>query len=142
MGELLLPSEGKGGVKAFLHFLTALVLLLLLIRPFFSFLQAGELPLQGELPFADEEALTADYEQILSDAVASRSAVQLRDGITSLLMQEFDLAEQELQVSVKLAETGEPEQITVVLTGVGLLQDPREIETYLEKRFSCKVEVR
>lgn len=142
MGELLLPLEGKGGTKAFLHFLTALILLLLLVRPFFTFLQTEELPLPGELAFADEEALAADYQQMFSEAVAARSADQLREGVTSLLAQKFQLSEESLWVGVVLNGDGELQEIAVRLSGEALLCDPQEIEAYLKEYFTCKVEVR
>ena len=142
MGELLLPSENKGGTKAFLHFLTALILLLLLVRPFFAFLQTEELPLPGELAFADEEALTADYQQMFSGAVAARSANQLRERVTSLLVQKFHLSEKSLWVGVVLNDDGELQEIAVRLSGEALLCDPQEIEAYLKEYFTCKVEVR
>lgn len=142
IADLLIPGEERGGTRQLLHFLTALSVLLLLLSPFRSLLQNAEGFLQGEIGWSEEEVQKSDFEKRLSEAVANRSAVQLREGLTELLQQKYGIASSDLEITVELSEQGELRRISVFLKGAALLQDPEEIRQDLLKLFSCDVEVR
>ena len=142
IADLLIPGEERGGTRQLLHFLTALSVLLLLLSPFRSLLQNAEGFLQGEIEWGEEEVQKSDFEKRLSEAVANRSAVQLREGLAELLQQKYGIASSDLEITVELSEQGELRRISVFLKGAALLQDPEEIRQDLLKLFSCDVEVR
>ena len=140
MGELLIPCT-EGGTRRFLQFLTAVVLLVLILQPFLSWLSGASGFLEGEIEWSEED-VQGGYEQIFSDAVADRSAVQLRQGLLHLLQSEHGIASGDCEVGVTFGEDGSLERIGVVLSGKALLQDPDEIERLLRDKFGCEVEVR
>ena len=140
--ELLIPGEEKNGTRQFLHFLTALTVLLLLLHPFLSFLGNADGFLKGEIEWEEGETARADFEQRFSEAVAAQSAVQLKEGLQDLLHEEYGIAHEDCSIAVELDEDGQPERISVFLSGEALLQDPQAICDALEKRLNCDVEVR
>jgi hypothetical protein len=142
IADLLIPGEEKGGTRQFLHFLTALCVLLLLLSPFRSLLQNADGFLQGEIEWKEEEVQKSDFEKKLTDAVASRSAVELKEGLAELLQQKYGIVHTDCEIAVVLGEQGELRRISVFLKGEALLKDPEEIRQDLLKLFSCDVEVR
>ena len=137
IGDLLIPGEEKGGTRQLLHFLTALSVLFLLLSPFRVFLQSADGFLQGEIEWGEAAVQRADFEQMLAEAVASRSAVQLREGLASLLEQEYGICAEDREIEVELGEQGELRRIAVRLKGAALLQDPEQIRADLLERFLC-----
>ena len=141
LGEMLIPGAESGGTHRFLQFLTALVMLVLVLQPFLARLSDANGFLDGEVEWREPD-VQAEYEQIFSDAVANRSAVQLREGLVRLLQAEYGIEPQNCEVGVVLGKDGMPEKIGVILSGKALLQDPDEIQRMLHERFGCEVEVR
>lgn len=142
LADHLVPSEDAKGTRQALHFLTALVVLTLLLRPFLAWLGNADDFLQGDVEWAEGEQSEADFEQLFSDAVASRSAAELRSGLYKLLEKEYGIAKEDCEIGVVLTESGELSRISIFLSGAALLQDPEEIEGDLRGRFDCAVEVR
>lgn len=141
VADLLIPAR-EGGTRRTVHLLTSLVVLLLLLHPFLSFLGSAEALWQGDLSWAESEQSGVDYEKLLTDAVARRSAKELKEGLYALLRDEHDVAREDCELHVALDDTGELVQISVFLSGKALTKDPDEIERTLEQRFACIVEVR
>ena len=142
IGDLMIPGEEKGGTRQFLHFMTALCVLLLLLSPFRSLVQSTDDLLRGEIEWGDSEVKKSDFEKKLSDAVASRSASELREGLTALLQEKYGIAPEDAEIAVVLNERGELCRLSVLLKGAALLTDPEEIRGDLLELFSCEVEVR
>jgi hypothetical protein len=138
--ELLVPPA-EGGTRRFLQFLTALAVLVLILRPFLSRLSETDGLLLGDVDRGDE-AMRSEYERIFSEAVESRSAEQLRQGLKQLLEAEYGIEPQDCEVSVTPGEDGMPERILVVLSGKAILRDPDGIEDMLRDKFGCEAEVR
>ena len=142
LAQFLLPEEGREGTRPLLHFLTALVVLALLLRPFLSFLGNADGFLQGEWQGTWEEMEETDFERRFADAVAARSAEQLRTGLREWLKETHGLAPEDCEIAVVLTEEGDLDQIRIFLLGGGLLKDPAEIRGDLAALFDCQVEVR
>lgn len=142
LAEYLIPGEQGGGARQALHFLTALVVLILLLRPFLGALGEAREFFDGELSIQTDREDVQDFDGIFQSAVASRSAAQLESGLASLLWQEYGIAAECCEIRVALDAEGELDGIWVFLSGTALLQDPSEVEQDLEQRFSCEVEVR
>ena len=142
LAEYLIPGEQGGGARQALHFLTALVVLILLLRPFLGTLGEARAFFDGEIFVQTEQTDTQDFDRIFQAAVADRSAADLEEGLASLLWEEYSIAPECCEIRVSLGNEGELESIWVFLSGAALLQDPSEVEQDLEQRFSCAVEVR
>lgn len=140
LGDYLIPESGHEGTRRFLRFLTALVVLVLLLRPFLSFLGGAEGFFQGEVPEIGES--TEDFEGKLAEAVANRAAEQLEQGVAGWVAQEFGVREEHVSVSAFFTSKGEVHRVLVILSGAALLQDPDEIERRLFELLNCEVEVR
>ena len=91
VADLLVPSE-EGGTRQAMHLLTALVVLILLLRPFLAFLGSAEDFWQGDVSFAETEQGKEDFEKMLSDAVSARSAEELKTGLGALLQTEYGVS--------------------------------------------------
>lgn len=142
LADLLICGEEGSGTRQVFHFLTALVVLALLLRPFLFMLGGAEDFFEGEFSFGDTEVSKEDFEKQWEEAVASRSAVELEKGLKELLNTEYGIAAEDCEVAVTLADTGELSRIDVFLSGVALTKDPEVIEKALQKQFECQVEVR
>lgn len=142
IADLLIPGEEKGGTRQFLHILCALTVLLLLLSPFLSLLHRADGFLQGEVEWEEGEVQKSDFEKQFSEAVANRSAAQLKQGLYTLLEQQYGIDAADCEIAVTLDSEGELRRIAVILKGAALLRDPEEIEQDLLERFSCDVEVR
>ncbi|MBR7181199.1 MAG: hypothetical protein IKD28_00245 [Clostridia bacterium] len=141
MGEMLLPGDEKGGTRRFLRILVALALLLLLARPMLLLLGGGEGWLGGDWG-ADAEGGEQNFEEILGEAVAKRSAEDLCAGLHAFLESEFDIAAEDAEIAVSLEKGGELRRVAVYLSGKALLVDPDEIEQAIVRLLGCEVEVR
>ena len=142
MLELLVPGEDKGGPRQILHFLTALVVLVMILRPFLSLLCDADGFFDGEVTWVEDSGWEEDYEAQFAKAVEQRSAERLTAGIYDLLEKELGLDAKACRVDVTFEETGALKQIRVTLIGVGLLQDPEAVAERLGQLFACDVEVR
>ena len=78
LAELLLPSEEEGTTKLF-RFLISLVILLLILTPFFGFLQKSEDLFTKDLTI--EEKQEAEFEQIFSDTVQAQGKAEFEKGL-------------------------------------------------------------
>jgi|GEM_PF-1882916 len=140
--EVMMPGEENSGTRYFLRFLTALFVLMILLRPFLSLLGMGDDFLRGELEWTQSEHVESDFKAQFEQAIANRSAIQLKERLAVYLQNEFGLSQTSFELGVVLDASGELEQISVRLVGAGLLRDPAEIEAALMDLFDCTVEVR
>ena len=137
--ELLLPDGEQGGTRRHLHFLTALLTLLLLAQPLLTLVHSGSDLLLGALP---EDTVDADYGAILQDAVQTRSRAELERGLYALLLAEHGIASENAALDLSFSADGTLQRVRVILSGKALLIDPSGVEQTLRERFSCEVEVR
>lgn len=140
LGELLLPGDEGKGTKRFLRILVSLAVLLLLLRPFLTLLGSAEDFFSGEV--GELEQSDADYEQILTDAVARRSKQELEAGLCVFLEQRFEMEREDFKVTVSLEKDGSLCRVSVILSGKALLTDPDEVEAAIVELLGCEVEVR
>lgn len=140
LGELLLPGDEGKGTKRFLRILVSLAVLLLLLRPFLSFLGSAEGFFEGEVGAIG--APDTDYSEVLQDAVARRSKEELAAGLRDFLQQQFGIEREDAEVIVSLEKDGSLRRVSVILSGKALLTDPDEIEAAIVELLGCEVEVR
>lgn len=139
LAELLLPSEEEGTTKLF-RFLISLVILLLILTPFFGFLQKSEDLFTKDLTI--EEKQEAEFEQIFSDTVQAQGKAEFEKGLYSLLAREYGIDKESVTLLVRFDASGALAGVSVYLSGMGLLQDPVALERALTEKLGCTVEVR
>lgn len=140
LGELLLPGDEGKGTKRFLKILVSLAVLLLLLRPFLSFLGSAEGFFKGEV--GEITTTDADYGKVLNDAVARRSKAELEAGLYDVLKQQFEIQREDARVTVSLERDGTLRHVSVVLSGKALLTDPDKVKAAIVELLGCEVEVR
>lgn len=137
---LLWGGDRTRGPRGALTLLTALVVLLLLIRPLASLLR-GDLGLSfdKELTVGD---LEAQYQQVFEETLAARGESDLIEGIHGLLETRHQIARKDASVRVLFDSDGVLDSVRITLQGKALLRDPRSIQNDFENLLKCNVEVR
>lgn len=139
LAELLLPGEEEGTSKVF-RLLISLIVLLLILTPFLGFLQKSEDLLAGEIGFEEKEE--AEFEQLFSDTVNAQGKAEFEKGLYALLAREYGIERENVMLLVRFDASGALADVSVYLSGSGLLQDPVALEKALSEKLGCKVEVR
>jgi hypothetical protein len=138
--SLLWGKETERGPRGALRNATALVVLLLMLRPLSSLVKWEP---TGEFPFGENAAsLEEHYRLIFEAALANRGEADLINGLHDLLYATYGIEVKDAVISVRFGTEDTLEFIRVTLGGRALLQDPRLIQADLENRFQCTVEVR
>ncbi len=140
LGELLLPKTASAGTRKLLHFLTGLLVLVLILTPFLGFLQEHGSFLEGEIAW--EEEPKQDFEQIFRDAIKAQSGEDLKEGLYALLATEYGIARKDCSIVILFSGEGDLMHVSVFLSGEALFQNPERLETALQKKLQCTVEVR
>ncbi len=126
---MLYPND-KSGVRRALDICLSLCLLCAVIAPIGGMMAEAKKDISLddmllEIPEADIEAGSA-----LMTALAKETEKEIEAKLLSILSAEFDEESIEINVSVKVDETGvEIEYVRVYLYGTGLLINPRDIES-------------
>ncbi len=139
LAELLLPAEDGGTAKLF-RFLISLVVLLLILTPFFGFLRDSEAILEGEIVPSEEQS--ADFEQIFSDTVNAQAKAEFEKGLYALLESEYGIKAQNVKLVLRFDAQGELAGVSVFLSGSSLLKNPDTLARELSEKLDCTVEVR
>lgn len=136
LADLLIPAEKGAGTKKYLHLLTALAVLLLILAPVSSFLRRG-----GEisLPAA---AAAPDFEAVFAGAAEGAGRAEFEARLGALLAAEFGGSAADYALSVRYDEQGKPAEVRVVLSGKALTTDPRKAEAYLTGLLEIPASVR
>ena len=142
LAELLLPGEEGKGTKKALALLTTLAVLLLLLRPFVTFLQS-ERAFSFEGLLGESEAdVRAEYEEIFERAVAAGSERDLREGIYAWLSAEYGIEKEDAYIKISFDDRGALLRVEIYLSGSALLQDPAALGEILGNKLGCETEVR
>ena len=139
LGLLRLRTQ-QGGPWGTFSLVTALVVLLLMLRPLSAFLNSDPVPLPDGV--RDEEELGEHYRQLLEHALTAQGESDLTAGVHILLKDRFNIQAKDAQIRVLYDGEGNACGLHITLGGVALLQDPRSIKSELENIFKCTVEVR
>lgn len=138
MADLLIPAEKGCGTQKYLHLVTSLAVLLLILSPVVSFLRRGNdaFPLLSE-----NEETEAAYQAVFDRAMNEGGKAAFREGVAEAVAGEFHIKEENIGVDVTY-EGEDPVFVRVTLSGAGLLRDPDEIAAYLNDLLGIEVEVR
>jgi len=140
LAELLLPEGSSKGTALLFRFLCSLVILLLILAPFRTFLQKSEALLQGGIQM--EESKLTDYEQIFEEAVQSQSEADFKKGLLLLLQTEYGIKKEDVTLLIRFDADGTLSRVCIFLSGAALLQNPDTLARNLNQRLGCAVEVR
>ena len=135
MADLLIPAEHGAGTKKYLHLLTALAVLLLILSPLTAFLRRGG---EQALPTAAE---TPDFEAVFAAALDEAGRAEFEARLRAALVSEFGGEERDFSLSVRYEE-GVPVEVRAVLSGRALTVDPRAVEEYLTGLLQIPASVR
>lgn len=138
MADLLLPGDKGCGTRKYLHLITSLAVLLLILSPVAAFLRKGadEMPLLDKADGEEER-----YQEIFETAMSAGTRSAFREGVAAAVAGEFGFPAENVEVKV-LYEGADPVYVQLRLSGAGLLQDPDEVAAYLGELLQIKVEVR
>lgn len=142
LSELLLPGDEGKGTKGALRMLVALAVLLLLLRPFLSFLGSDPVFSPEDILGEGEEAVREQYEEILHGAVSAGSESALRRGLYALLWEEYGIAEADAHIRIVFGDRGALARVEIYLSGKALLTDPDVLAADIGARLGCETEVR
>jgi hypothetical protein len=141
LAELLLPGEEGRGTKGVLRLLTALAVVLLLIRPALPYLQ-GTPAFPFEELVGQSEDVEKAYEEIFSRAVRSGSERELKAALKKLLSSEYGIAQDDAYIKVYFDGKGALLRVEIYLSGLAILEDPDKIAADIGGRLGCETEVR
>ena len=136
---LRLRAQAGGPWGAFAP-LTALVVLLLMLRPLTAFLKSDLVPMPDGV--RDEAQLEEHYRELLENALTTQGENDLKSGVHTLLEERFGIQVKDAQIRVEYNGDGGISALRVTLRGAALLQDPRRVKSELENILKCTVEVR
>lgn len=142
LAELLLPGEEGKGTKKALALLTTLAVLLLLLRPFLTFLHTDRAFSFEDLLGESETDVAAEYEEIFARAVAAGSERDLREGIYRWLWVEYGIEKEDAYIKISFDDAGALLRVEIYLSGSALLQDPVALGEALGNKLGCETEVR
>ncbi|MBQ9086937.1 MAG: stage III sporulation protein AF [Clostridia bacterium] len=140
LGSLLQIISPEGDLKKYVRLVSAFCLILALARPLAQFL--GE---KGGLSLGDRleemwELESVDYEEIYYQNLLSGGEKYAEEKIKSLLLQEFDLNEDDVSVEGRFETKNDIisiEELTLYLHETTLSVDPREMIAYVNETWSC-----
>ena len=141
LSELLLPGEEGRGTRQALRVLTALAVVLLLIRPVLPYCTVNP-SFSFEGLIGESEDKTQEYEEIFSRAVQAGSEQELKAALTRLLASEYGIAEDDVYIKVYFDSEGELLRTEIYLSGLAILKDPDKIAADIGARLGCETEVR
>ena len=142
LAELLLPHDEGRGTKGVLRVLVSLAVLLLLLRPFVSFLGSDPTVRLEDLVGDSVEDTAVGYEEIFSKAVIAGSERDLREGLYVWLLKEHGIDAEDAHIKITMDDGGNLLRVEVFLSGKALLCDPDVLEGELEELLNCETEVR
>ena len=132
---VLTPKKHKGHVRL----LCGLCMICLLARPLPE--AFGDFDLFDYLENEQEDEENALYDEIYHNTVQKANAKKISDALKDMISKDFSLSKEEVSVNVAIEEEGETiviKKTTVALSGNAVLQDPREIVSYLEDMLGCQ----
>ena len=141
LASALAPSGAKNGVKKHIKLVCALALVCTLIAPLGEFLaNLGDL-----FAIADAEASAPDtreyYQNLYRTYLDENFDADLGSAVKEAIGREFSIPESEVRVHVSFKNSGtvgEPETITVVLSGRSKFADPAPIRDFVSTAFGAE----
>lgn len=141
---VLAPEGEKNGLKERVGFVVSLFLILTLISPVMKTVKMIENLNISSVQSGVSSFSENTYESVFSETLTSVTENTVTDATAVLLTDEFGINKKNNKVSVQIAydnEIPKIEKITVILSGSGLIRNPRTIEKRISEYFSCDCDV-
>lgn len=141
VGALIGILSPDGGMSKHVRFVSALVLICVLISPmqeigtFLNDLANGKL----ELP--QEDGDIEDYRDRFESATNEASKSYFMQMLTETLEEQFSMPTGTVRCRVAWTESGEtlsPSRVTVVLSGSSIWKNPHEVKDFVETLLGCE----
>jgi hypothetical protein len=145
---ILLSPEGKnGGIAKHLRLLSALCLLAVITDPLLSFVKKLSSPSTEDLTHILIEGVgESDAEDIFLESISDFSASSLQNELERLICLNFGIDKSDISVSTAHTKTSDGisfSSVTVKISGMAILKDPRDIENYVTELtgLPCKCKI-
>ena len=129
--------------KKYLRLVCGFCVIAAMVAPLPSYLEAFELSGLDEY-WEEGNGETMTYEEIYHQTLLHANTEEVERQIQTLLSTEFSIPIDTLAVSVELANgenTVALKNVTVAVSGIAILTDPREISGYVESVLHCPCEI-
>ena len=136
--DILAPSSG--GVSKHLKLICSLVFICVLVSPTVSLAQRLKEFANGNWEFEMEGDVEDHYSSELQNALDNASLAYFEGMLKQTLCEQFDIAEDDLRVSVEWSGEGEklrPRKVTLLLSGKAIWKDPAKMEGFVSSLLDC-----
>jgi hypothetical protein len=139
--EILTPSGVSDGIKKHVRLLLSICVLCVVVYPVGSFIE--ELS-SGDYDIFDEELYESDREDYLAvfeENLALHSADAISSGLERMICKKFSLSGEDIEIYVRFSGEDRVDKVALVLSGSGVMQDPRKLESYVGSLTGAEVEI-
>lgn len=150
IASCLIASENTAGMKKLFNMLLSLVLIATLVSPITDSLKTilqGELDYEKiaeKIPSLSNAETEYNYNAKWQETFKKISSEQAEQIICRQIEKNYDLSPENFTAKAYISQSDDKfilEEITITLYGVGLLKNPRIIESEIGKLFDCKCTV-
>ena len=141
--EMLVPKYS--GIDKFFRMIGLLCILCVLINPIKNAINTfdnGFLDdLKEQISDMDNSSEKENYEEILNEFLSDHSIEQFKSQIKELLENDFNIPEEECEISVKthyINNAVSVELLQIKLIGKSIFKNPYEIEEYFSRLLDCQ----
>lgn len=141
---LIVTPEGvRSGLKKHIRLICSLCLLCVMISPISQVLDGlkniGEMIKSPD----EEQSLHGVYESMYEEMSESGYSESLGEAVKKELDVSFSIPSDDVRTTVEFSDADgdgfrEPIKITVLLSGLSILKDPRKIEQLISEKFDCE----
>jgi|GEM_PF-4342852 len=139
LGGIVRMLAPEGNLQKYLRLTVSLCLVAALLGPLFAALsEERELSLQELL--SEEEKQEVNYDEIYDRSLKNASKGQAEEIIRQKICQKFSLSEETAKITANFVTENDKiklSEIYVSLRGVGSLQEPREIVSFVRSEWDC-----
>ena len=143
LAAMLTPEEN--GMLGYVKLAAGLCILCVAISPLTSFIGVlQDFSLEGGFGNAGGDGEN-NFGEIYEENLLGAGEESVSSGLRSMICREFGLKSDEIEVSVKLEDTGNeyaPESVTVMLvSGKAIVTNPRDVIDYVTGLLGCRCEI-
>ena len=144
----LLSFGGEGGkMGGYVRLVAGLCILVACLQPlregisYLTDLAQGEIP----MPNLDHVVVPEDYGQMFDSYLGDTCQTETQTWVAETLTGVFGISQEHYQVTVTMTDEAGifyPSEVYITLTGIGIFENPHQIEAYITAQLSCPCYVR
>ena len=139
--EILTPSGVSDGIKKHVRLLLAICVLCVVVNPVGAFLEELSSVGYGIFDKEGNDSEKEDYLGVFEENLAHHSAHAISLGVEKMICKKFSLEGEDIEVYVTLSGEDSVDKAAVILSGLAVTQDPREIKGYVSSLIGAEVEI-